>query len=155
MKRLLLLCSLGLSFAVANVRGGDLAIVVNKASALADISSADLAKYFKAEKGKTPDGKKLVIVMQEAGHPEREAALKGIYKMSEAEYTDYFVEATFTGSVESAPKALPGAVAIKKFVAETPGGIGYVQASETDDSIKVLKIDGKLPGDADYKLKIK
>jgi hypothetical protein len=155
MKRILSQSLIGLAFAITAARAADLAVIVNKTSALVNVSSTDLARYFKAEKTKAPDGKKLVIVMQEAGLPEREAALKGIYKMTEAEYADYFVEATFTGAVESAPKAMPTAVAVKKFVAEVPGGIGYVQLGDADDSIRILKIDGKLPGEPDYKLKIK
>jgi hypothetical protein len=155
MKRYLLLSSLGLALFVAGARAEDLAIIVNKTNSLENITSAELVKYFKAEKSKAPDGKKIVIVMQDAGRPERAAALKDIYKMSETEYNDYFVEATFTGAVAAAPKALPSGAAVKSFVAETPGGLGYALSSEADASVKVLKIDGKAPGDADYKLKMK
>lgn len=159
MKILPLLLSLALLLgpvvvAQAGDASGDLAIVVHKASPLDDVSSADLAKFFKAEKGKMPDGAKVVIVMQEPGRPERAAALKFIYRMDEAEYANHFAEATFTGAVASAPKALPSGSAVKKFVAGAPGGLGYVRGSELDDSVKTLRIDGRSPGDADYKLKI-
>jgi ABC-type phosphate transport system substrate-binding protein len=154
MIRLALLLSLTLALLATPGRAGELAVVVNRASPLSDLSSVELVKYFKAEKTKTPGGTKLTIVMQDAGRPERDAALKFIYKMSEAEYSEYFVEATFTGAVATAPKTLSSGAAVKKFVAETPGGLGYVFASETDDSVKVLKIDGKSPGEADYKLKV-
>ena len=154
---LLLACALAATTTCARAgdASGDLAVIVNKASKLDDVSSADLAKYFKADKSKAPDGTKLVIVMHDAGRPERDAALKGIYKMSEEAYTEHFVEATFTGAVTAAPKALPSAAAVKKFVAETAGGIGYVRASDADDSVKVLKVDGQAPGDANYRLKLK
>ena len=144
---------------VADARAEDkadhLAVIVGKTSKLDDVSSADLQRYFKAEKSKTPDGVKLVIVMLDLGRPEREAALRSIYKMSEAEYNDYFVGATFTGAVQSAPKALPSVAAVKKFVAETPGAIGYVRASDADDTVKSLKVDGKAPGEAGYKIGMK
>ncbi|HWA85618.1 MAG TPA: hypothetical protein VG710_05300 [Opitutus sp.] len=136
-----------------NARAADLAVVVNKTCGLDGVGAAELTKYFKAEKSKTPDGTKLVIVVQDVGRPERAAALKGIYKMSESEYSEYFVEATFTGAVAAAPKALPTGAAVKKFVAETPGGIGYIRDSDVDDTVKVVKIDGKSPGAADYPLK--
>ena len=155
--RFLLACILAL-FAIrarAGDTAGDLAVIVNKSSKLEDVSSADLAKYFKADKTKTPDGTKLVLVVHDVGRAEREAALKGIYRMSEIAYTEHFVEATFTGAVAAAPKALPSAAAVKKFVADAPGGIGYVRGSDLDDTVKALKIDGKAPGDADYKLKLK
>lgn len=139
----------------ADDKADSLAIVVNKTCKLDDVSFSDLQKYFKADKSKTPDGTKIALAMQDVGRPERDGALKLIYKMGEREYADFFVEATFTGAVASAPKSLPSGAAVKQFVAGTPGALSYVRGSEADDSVKVLKIDGKSPGDADYKLKLK
>ncbi len=150
---------LGILIAVTAARAADkaqhLAIVVNKNSSLTDISSGELAKYFRAERTKAPDGTKLVLVMQEAGRAERDAALREIFKMSDGEYNKYFLQATFTGAVSGAPKALSNSRAVLKFVNDTPGGLGYVKGDEADDTVKVLKIDGKAPGDAGYPLTCK
>src|SRR4051812_13771979 len=94
----------------------NLAIIVNKGCHVDNLTAADLAKYFKADKTKAPDGTKFVIVMHDTGRPERDAALREIFKMSEAEYANHFVEATFTGAVAAAPKAFGSAAAVKKFV---------------------------------------
>jgi ABC-type phosphate transport system substrate-binding protein len=75
--------------------------------------------------------------------------------MSESEYNDYFVGQTFTGAVASAPKTFPNGATVKAFVAQTPGAIGYVRASDVDSSVKALKVDGKSPSDADYSLTTK
>jgi hypothetical protein len=40
-----------------------------------------------------------------------------------------------------------------RFVFNAPGAIGYVPADETNDTIKVLRIDERLPGDPRYPLK--
>ncbi|HAM72248.1 MAG TPA: hypothetical protein DCM86_11450 [Verrucomicrobiales bacterium] len=139
----------------AQVHADDtLAIVVGKSSSIDSLSAADLQKIFKGEKSKAPDGSKVVVVMRDTGSPERDAALAGIYKMSEAEYNKYFLQATFTGAVQAAPKALSSGAAIKQFVSSTAGGIGYVKSSEIDDSVKVVKVDGKAPTDGDYPIKI-
>jgi len=151
----LLLSLCGNISASAQDKANQLAVIVNKTSSLDDVTTAVLQKYFKADKSKTPDGTKIVIVMQDVGNPDRDAALRTIYKMSEAEYNDFFVGQTFTGAVAAAPKALPSSAAVKQFVAATPGAIGYVRASDADDSVKVLKVDGKSPGDAGYSLPIK
>lgn len=147
---LVLVTLLAVTTARAQDKAGHLAIVVNKASSLSELSSAELAKYFKAEKTKAPDGSKVLIVMQEGGRPEREAALQNIYKMSDGEYNKYFLQATFTGAVASAPKALGNGRAVLAFVAASPNALGYLKGDETDDTVKVLKIDGKVPGDAGY-----
>ena len=153
------LLALAVAVAVAVAQPPDkaahLAIVVNKQSSLSDISSAELARYFKAERSKTPNGVKLVVVMQEPGRPERAAALRDILKMTEAEYGKHILHATFTGAVAGTPKALASSRAVIEFVGVTAGGLGYVRGDEADDSVKVLKVDGKFPGEAGYAFSVK
>lgn len=140
----------------ALTRGGDkrvvLAIIVNPACSLGDVSTADLAKIFKAQKTKNPDGVRYVVAGCEPGTPERAAALRAIYKMSESEYERYFLQGTFAGTIQSAPKVLTDGAAVRRFVAATPGAIGYMFAGQTDATVKVLTVDGKPPADADYPL---
>ena len=139
----------------AQDRANDLAIIVNKATTYDGVSLADLQHYFKVEKSKGPDGAKIVLAMQEPGRPERAAALQHIYNMSESQYADFFVEATFTGAVSAPPRAFGSPAAVKKFVADTAGAIGYVRATDVDDSVKELKVDGKSPGGAGYPIPLK
>jgi len=40
-----------------------------------------------------------------------------------------------------------------RFIFNTPGAIGYVRADEVDDTVKVLRIDDRLPGEAKYPLR--
>ena len=152
--RLLLLIA-ALFIGAVNAYGEDLAIIVAKTSPLDSVTTAELQKYFKAEKTKMPDGTKIVLVMQALGQPAHDAALQLIYKMSETEYNDYFVGQVFTGAVASAPKSFPTAAAVISYVAANSGAMSYVRASDANDTVKVLKIDGKAPGEADYSLKMK
>jgi hypothetical protein len=157
-KKLLTLASLVLlwtGFASAQDKNSDLAIVVNPASSLDNVTSADLAKIFKADKTKSPDGVKYIIAVRDTGSPERVAALKSIYQMTDAEYEKFFLQATFAGTVQSAPKQLGSGAAVRQFVGSEKRAISYLRASEADDTVKVLKIDGKSPGDPDYPIKIK
>jgi len=155
-KTILVLVACLLSCSVmAGDTGGDLAIIVAKSSSLANLSSAELSKIFRAEKAKGPDGVKFVLAMRETGSDERAAALAGIYKMSEADYGKYFLQATFVGLVQSAPRQISSAAAMRQFVASVPGGIGYVRSSDVDDSVKAVTIDGHPPGDPAYPLKLK
>lgn len=151
-KIFLLTTVLGLAFATA--RADDLAIIVGKNSTLDNLTSVELVKIFKAEKAKGPDGTKLVLAVPAAGSPEHAAMLAKIYELDEAGYGKYFLQATFTGLVAAAPKQLAGGAALVAFAAGTPGGITCVKAGDVTDAVKVLKVDGHAPGDADYKLKM-
>jgi hypothetical protein len=43
---------------------------------------------------------------------------------------------------------------VLKFVFNVPGAIGYVRASDVDSTVKVLRVDGRLPGDKDYRFRL-
>ena len=156
-QKLLFLVSLtlGACAGLGGDKANEIAIVVNKASVLDNVSKADLVRYMKVQKTKTPDGTKLVLVMQDEGRPERVAMLEKVYAMSDSELGRYFLQATFTGAIAAAPKSLPDGAGVIKFVAANPGGIGYVRASEADDSVKIVKVDGKAPGEDGYPITIK
>jgi ABC-type phosphate transport system substrate-binding protein len=147
---ILLTCACGWS----DDRPDAVAIIVAKKCTLGNVSQADLTRIFRGEKPRDPDGNKLVVLMRERGAPERAAILREIYRMSEQDYQTYFLQATFTGAVQSAPKKLNSASAVRQFVADNPGAIGYVRLKDVDDTVKIIKIDGKAPGDDGYKLGI-
>lgn len=130
----------------------NLAIVVNKANSTESLSIAELKQIFLADRIRWADGKKVVLVGREAGQPEHDAVLKWIYGMSEGEFKRFFIQATFTGKTQTPPKMFGSSAALKGAVGSVAGAVGYARASEADDSVKVLKIDGKLPGEAGYPL---
>jgi ABC-type phosphate transport system substrate-binding protein len=156
-KKILIFTLFGLQagIACAQDKSADLAIVVGKNSPIENVTRAELAKIFRAEKAKGPDGVKFVVAMREPGSAERAGALAGIYQMNEADYGKYFLQATFVGLVQAAPRQFTSAVAMRQFVAATPGAIGYLRGGDADDTVKIVKLDGHSPGDADYKLKVK
>jgi ABC-type phosphate transport system substrate-binding protein len=142
-------------WAQAQNKNADVAIVVNPGCSLTDVSLPDLAKIFKAQRTKTPDGNRFVLTSRETGSPEREAVLSAIYQMSDPQYEKYFLAATFAGTIQSAPKVIVTGVSVCQFVASEPGAIGYLRATEVDSSVKVLKVEGKAPGQPNYPIKTK
>jgi hypothetical protein len=79
--------------------------------------------------------------------------MKTLFRMNDAALRRYYMLAVFNGKEVAQPRDVPTAAALKKFVASNPGAVGYVLASEVDDSVKVLKVDGASPGDPGYKLR--
>jgi len=141
--------------AAAQDKTSDLAIIVAKGSTLDSVTSEELNKIFLEEKSNGPDGHKYIVTVHVSGSPECKAALGSIYKFDQGEYDTYFLRALFAGRIHEKPQPLNSGAAVRQYVAATAGAIGYVRASEVDDSIKIIKVDGKSPGDADYPLKIK
>jgi hypothetical protein len=44
---------------------------------------------------------------------------------------------------------------VLKFVFNVPGAIGYVRGTEADESVKVVHVDSRLPGDKDYSIRLR
>jgi ABC-type phosphate transport system substrate-binding protein len=130
----------------------DIAIIVNNQNQTEELSFKDLVKIFKREKQYWKDGKKIYLVMQEAGSSEKEIVLKEIYRMNDEELKKFWLAKMFRGEISSFPKTLGSNEAVKRFVSQGSNAIGFIGSSLTDKSVKVLRIDGKLPDDKDYRL---
>ena len=151
-RHVILMLGIALFAAAGPGYGGEIAVIVNKANAIEDVSSRELAAIFKMEKKFWNDGNPIYLVMQGPGSPEKEAVLKAIYKMDEQELKKFWLTEIFQGTVTSFPKVIVSNQSVKAFVQQAPNAVGYIDASYVDGSVKVLKIDGKLPGENGYKL---
>jgi ABC-type phosphate transport system substrate-binding protein len=121
--------------------GGEVDVIVNKANTVDDLPIADAKKVFMGDKSTWPSGKRVTILMLNSGQPERGVVLRQIYKMSEDDYSQYFVAAAFAGKISAPPKDITSAAQMKQAVAANPGAIGYVKKEDEDDTVKtVLKL---------------
>jgi ABC-type phosphate transport system substrate-binding protein len=132
----------------------NLAIVVNVSNSVDELTMADLRRVFLGERGHWQNGRRITLVMLERGQPERDAVLSGIYHMDETEFKNHFLHGLFTGEVFVSPKTLSTPEGVRKFIFNVPGAIGYLRASDVDKTVKVIRIDERLPGDKGYKLHV-
>lgn len=131
-----------------------LAIIVNRANPLDDLSLSELRKIFRAGRSRWDNGRRITLVMQEKGQAERGAALRLIYGMTESEFNRYFLQVVFTGEVPAPPRTLSTPAGVRRFVFNVPGAIGYVRAEDADETVKALRVDGHAPGETGYRLTI-
>jgi ABC-type phosphate transport system substrate-binding protein len=129
-----------------------LAIVVNQTNSIEDLSFPELRRIFLGERSHWPNGRRITLVMMETGTAERKAMLHDVYHMSEEDLNRHFLRGLFTGEVFASPKTLATSVGVRKFVFNVPGAIGYMLLSDVDTSVKVVKVDGRLPSDKEYQL---
>jgi ABC-type phosphate transport system substrate-binding protein len=130
------------------------AIIVNQSNPVENFSYDDLRKIFLGERSHWPNGRRITLVMLDPSHPERKAVLRDIYGMSEKDFNNHFIQGVFSGAVFVSPKNLATPPDVLKFVFNVPGAIGYVRASDVDSTVKVLRVDGRLPGDKDYRFRL-
>lgn len=158
---LLLLCSAAIallrapqaSVEASRSRQEGLAIIVNQANPTDNLPLKELRAVFLGERSHWPNGRRITLVMMEPG-PERDAILHEVCRMSESDFRRHFLQGLLTGEVLVSPKNLSNAVGVRKFVFNVPGAIGYVRPEDVDESVKVIRINGLLPSDADYVLRV-
>ena len=131
-----------------------LVIIVNRDNPVENLSMAELRSVFLGERSHWANGRRITLVMMEPGQPEREAVVRDICRMSESDLRRRYLQGLLTGEVLVSPKTLSSPIGVRKFVFNVPGAIGYLRPEDVDDSVKIVRIDGHLPGDAEYPLRI-
>jgi ABC-type phosphate transport system substrate-binding protein len=129
-----------------------IAIVVHRANPVETLTTAELRRIFMLETQNWPHGRRITVVLREKGQPERDEAIRIICGLPEPDYERHLLLQTFRGAVTRGPRSIQSANGMLRFVFNTPGAIGYVRGDQVDDSVKVVAIDGRLPGDPDYPL---
>jgi len=129
-----------------------IAIVVNRANPVSDISLAELRRLLLGERSRWRNGRRVTIVMREPGTAERSAILRQVLGMSESAFRRHFVQAVFIGDVSDSPRELASSNGVLRFVFNVPGAIGYVRTADADSTVKVVRVDGLAPDDPGYPL---
>jgi ABC-type phosphate transport system substrate-binding protein len=133
----------------------DVAVIVNKSNPVNALTMIQLRKIVLAQESKWDGGGKIVVWMSSAGQPERVGLLKIVCGMTETDFTLHFMHASFKGDSIDPPKTVASGALVRQGVAGAHNGVGFIKASQVDDSVKVVAIDGNHPGEATYKLKLK
>ncbi len=128
----------------------NMAIVVSASSKLADVPLADLAKFCKGVSKAWPDGRNFMIVMKNPDAPEMHGVLQKLFGATPTEARAAIAKLNET---RTTVKVVESDEELLKIVEATPGAIGVVDVYSINSSVKVLRVDGKLPFDVGYPLK--
>lgn len=127
-----------------------LAVVVSAGSKLSDISLADLTSLCKGARKAWPDGKGFSLVIKDPESPEMRSTSQTLFGASPSEVKSIIAKLNETRVVvyvvESDDQLL-------HTVESTPGALGILDVYSINSSVKVLRIDGKLPFDVGYALR--
>jgi ABC-type phosphate transport system substrate-binding protein len=120
-----------------------MAVVVNKDNNVENVTSLHLSRIFRSEIKKWPDGKAVVLVLHKDSAGETET-LERLIKMSADE-----LKALIAAHKDSIIMADSDADVLK-IVQSTPSAIGLVDVRSVDNTINVVRVDGKLPMESGY-----
>jgi hypothetical protein len=133
--------------------GGDIAVVVRPDAPVDDLTLSQTRKLLMGEQQFWNSNLRVTLLLRAPAAREREVVLKVIYRMNEAEFRQYWISKIFRAESASGPKVVYSNEMATELVNALPGSVAFVDASQVPKGLKVLKIDGKLPGQAGYPLK--
>lgn len=149
----LFMCIGGGTHASAQSRSsGDLAIVVHPDTPVSDLAFAELRKVFLGERQYWNANVPVVLLIRAPTSGERDAVLNVIYQMREPQFKQYWIAKIFRAEMTSPPKVVYSNESANQLVSSIPGTIAFMAAGDVKPGVKVLRIDGHLPGEAGYRL---
>lgn len=120
-----------------------MAVVVNKENNVGNVTAVHLGKVFRFEVKKWPDGKQITVVLHKDSAGEIET-LERLVKINAVELK------TLENAHKDSIVLVDSDADVLKLVQSMPGAVGLVELHSVDNSISVVRVDGKLPMESGY-----
>lgn len=125
--------------------------LVSPKNSLRDISAGDLRRIFLGEISWWSNGHRIILFVRPVETPEGRLFLDRLVRMSDIDYSQWWLGAVFRGHAANAPRVIGGADEMVRAVAATPDAIGFVITPPPSElGVIVLTVEGKAPADTQY-----
>ena len=134
-----------------------IAVIVNKSNPVSDVSYNELKQISEARKQYWDNGEKIILIFKPVTSVETRALIDMVYKIKYEEFDKYWFLKVYENKIMEFPKILNSTGTINILVSEIPGAIAFIgkdEISRIDNiNIKVLRVNGKMPGEDGYPFK--
>ncbi len=134
-------------------RGADVAIVVHPDTPDNDLSLSEVRKVLLGERQYWNSKLPIVLFIRAPVARERDVVLKVVYQMTEKQYNQFWLAKIYRAEAAIPPKIVFSNDLQFEFVKAMPGAIAFVDARDVRPGVKVLRVDGHLPGERGYPLR--
>jgi len=131
----------------------EMAVIVHPSTPVENLSTAEMRKIFLGERQYWNSDMPVVLIVRAPVAPERAIVLNRIYKMTESQFKQYWIARIFRAEAPSTPKVVYSNETVNELVSAIPGAISLVRAKDIGSGVKVVRIDGALPGEDAYPLR--
>jgi ABC-type phosphate transport system substrate-binding protein len=130
-----------------------IAVIVHEDVPVDEVSLPELRRIFRGERLFWAGDMTITLLAPPRGSRERQVLLGKVYeRRSEAEYKRFWINKLFDKRGQTAPKITGSPKMSASLVREIPGAIALVPADRIPRGVKVLRIDGRSPGEEGYPL---
>lgn len=147
------LCLTLLSPLAAQRHDVDIAVVVHPETPVSNLSLSEVRKVFLGDRQYWSTNIPVVLLIRAPVARERDVVLKIIYQMSESQFKQYWIAKIFRAESATAPKVVYSNDMANQLLTAIPGAIAFVDSKEVKPGTKVVRVDGRLPGEPGYPLR--
>jgi len=147
------MCLCCLETAASQSHDVDVAVVVHPDTPVSNLTMAEVRKVFLGERQYWSANVPVVLLIRAPVARERSVVLKTIYQMSDSQFKQYWIAKIFRAESASAPKVVYSNDMANELVTAIPGAIAFIDTREVRPGAKVIRVDGRLPGEAGYPLR--
>lgn len=145
-----LFCAAALLAGIAAPGIKNMAVVTSAGSKLQDVPLAELAKLCKGTQKTWADGRSFTLVMKDPESPDMHVAVQKLFGVAASEVKNSIARLNETRTVV---RIVESDDDLLRTVEATPGAVGILDVYAINSTVKVLRVDGKLPFDMGYALK--
>ena len=138
---------------LAGAASSEIAVVVRPEVPVEGLSLAELRRVMLGDRQFWSPSLRVTLLMRAPGSREREVVLKTIYEMSEAQFQQYWIAKVFRAEATAGPRTVYSNEMALQLAESIPGAMAIVDAAQVPKGLKVLRINGRLPGDRGYALR--
>ena len=144
--------ALALMLPTARARAADLAVIVHPGNAVTALSTGELREILLLERQHWRGSGRIYLLLPGSGTVEKELLLRRALRMTEDRLHRVYLGKLYGGEIFEFPRAVAAGGEARRIVARAPNALAVVDAGAVDASVKVLRIDGRGPGEAGYLL---
>lgn len=126
------------------------AVITAAGNKLSDVPLVDLIKLCKGTQKAWPDGRNFTLVIKDPDSPGTRVVIEKLFGEPAGDIKSFIAKLNETRLVV---KVVDTDDSVMAAVSSIPGAIGLVDVYSINSSVKVLRLDGKLPFDVGYALK--
>jgi hypothetical protein len=128
----------------------NIAVVMSAGTKIEDVQLSELMKLCKGVQKTWIEGKSFTLVMTDPANPDMHAAVQKLFNMTPMDLKTALPKLNETRTVV---QIVDTDSDLLRTVGATPGAVGIVDVYAINSSVKVIRVDGKLPFDVGYALK--
>ena len=133
-------------------KSNDVGVVVNANNPVQELNSEELRRILTGERQFWGGKLQIMLVLKADDSLETRLALGRLLRASSVDFAKIWTGRVFRGEAYKTPLQVPSSGMASQVVRDYRGGLGFMAARDLPPDLKVLRVDGKLPGDPRYLL---